>query len=102
MNARAQSSRTTLAVLLWPFSLVFGALLWRFRKRHAMVTASLLILLLGGATMILNGCGGLTQTSAKAGTYPIQVVASGYLSSNGSISGSSNISHSETLTLTIQ
>jgi sugar lactone lactonase YvrE len=98
MNARPQSSRTALAALLWPFSLFFGAYLWRFRKRHAMVTASLLVLLLGGASMIMNGCGGLTQSSAKPGTYSIQVVASGYLGS----SSSSNVSHSQTVALTIQ
>jgi len=98
MNARSQNSRTALAALLWPLSLFLGAPLWRFRRRYVAVTTSLLVLLLGGAAMMMNGCGGLTQSSAKPGTYSIQVVAAGFLGS----SGSSNVSHSQTVTLTIQ
>jgi hypothetical protein len=96
-NNYGKDSRTVLAALWWPFSLCFGFVLWRFRKRNRLLATSLL-LLLGCAATLMNGCGGLSQSSAKAGTYSIQVTASGFNSSNTS----SNISHSQTVTLTIQ
>lgn len=97
-NTHDRGSRTVLAALFWPFSLLFGILLWRLRKRNAFLATSLLLLLLGSSATLVNGCGGLSQSSAKPGTYSIQVIASGFNSSNTS----SNISHSQTVALTIQ
>jgi hypothetical protein len=66
-----------LAGLFLPFSFFLGWILWRFRKRHANVLSTVLILVLSGAALLATGCIGFTQNSAAAGTYTIQVVGVG-------------------------
>jgi len=66
-----------LAGLFLPFSFFLGWILWRFRKHHAGVLSTILILVLSGVALLATGCGGFTQHSAAPGTYTIQVVGVG-------------------------
>ena len=91
-NAVSGSRSTALAGLFFPFSVVFGCILWRFRRRHAAALLTALLLFLVGAFAV-TGCGaGFSQSSAAPGTYTIQV---------GGVGSSSNLSHYQNLTLTI-
>jgi sugar lactone lactonase YvrE len=92
MNSRAGKPGTYLAGLLLPFSVFFGWILWRFRKRHAALLSIALVLLLSGAAMLATGCSGMTSSSAAPGTYVIQVTGTGV---------NSNIIHYQNVTLTI-
>lgn len=82
----------SLAGLLLPFSLFFGCVFLRFRRRYAVVLTSALVLLLSGAAMLVTGCAGISQSSATPGTYVIQVVGVG---------ANSDITHYQNVTLTI-
>jgi large repetitive protein len=66
-----------LAACVLPGAALFGLSFWRFRRRHAIFRMLALVAMLAGATFLMNGCGGLTLSSAKAGTYTIQVTADG-------------------------
>lgn len=92
MNSHTEKSAVSLAGLLLPFALFFGWTLWRFRKRHATLLGTMLVLLLSGAAMLATGCGGMTSSSAAPGTYVIQVTGTGV---------NSNIIHYQNVTLTI-
>jgi hypothetical protein len=92
MNKLPGQRNVDLAGLFLPFSLFLGWILWRFRKRHAGVLTTLLILVLSGAALMATGCGGFTQTSATPGTYTIQVVGVG---------ASSDVTQYQNVTLTI-
>ena len=65
------------AAFVFPGSALFGLAFWRFRKRHAVLRALAIVAMLAGATLLTNGCGGLSLNSAKAGTYVIQITATG-------------------------
>jgi len=93
MNSHAGNQRTYLAGLFLPFSLFFGGLFWRFRKRHAAALTIVLLLVLSGAAMLVTGCGGFTSSSATPGTYVIQVTGTGI---------NSNVIHYQNVTLTIK
>jgi sugar lactone lactonase YvrE len=92
MNSHTGNRGAYLAGLLLPFSLFFGWTLWSFRKRHAAILGTVLVLLLSGAAMLSTGCSGMTSSSAAPGTYVIQVTGSG---------ANSNIIHYQNVTLTI-
>jgi hypothetical protein len=92
MNSHTGKQDTYLAGVLLPFSLFFGWTLWHFRKRHATLLGTILVLLLSGAAMLATGCSGMTSSSAAPGTYVIQVTGTG---------ASSNIIHYQNVTLTI-
>jgi hypothetical protein len=82
----------SLASLGWPASLIFGFVLWRFRKRNAAALVAMLALFLTGA-LAVTGCGAsFSQATAAPGTYTIQV---------GGVGTASNISHYQNVTLTI-
>jgi hypothetical protein len=81
-----------MAGLFLPFSFFLGWILWRFRKRHAGVLSTVLILVLSGAAMLATGCIGYTQSSAAPGTYTIQVVGVG---------ANSNVTEYQNVALTI-
>lgn len=66
-----------LAACLFPGSALFGFTFWRFRKRHSVLKVLAIVAMLAGGTFLMNGCGGLSLNSAKAGTYTIQVTATG-------------------------
>ncbi len=51
--------------------------LWRFRRRTGLLKLIAIFAVIAGATMAMNGCGGLSLSSAKPGTYVIQVTATG-------------------------
>jgi hypothetical protein len=93
MNERPASRGVSLAGLFLPLCVLFGFSFWRFRKRHGAAMTTALVLLLGAATLLVNGCSGsFTQSSAAPGTYTIQVTGTG---------AKSNISNYENVTLTI-
>lgn len=92
MNARPGSARIALAGLFLPFSLIFGLVFRRFRKRYALALSTLLLLVLGGAAMLVTGCSGFSQATAAPGTYVIQVTGVG---------SNSDITHYQNVTLTI-
>lgn len=50
---------------------------WRFRRRTGILKLIAILAVVTGATMAMNGCGGLSLSSAKPGTYVIQVTATG-------------------------
>jgi hypothetical protein len=77
LNAQPGNKGFSLAGLFLPFSALFGCIFWRFRKRYAAAMTTALVLLLGGAALLVSGCSGFTQTSASPGTYTIQVVGVG-------------------------
>jgi len=78
-----------LVLALLPFGLCFGCIFRRVRRRFAALLS--VSLLLAGA-LLVNGCSGITQSSAAPGSYVIQVVGVG---------ANSNISHYQNVTLTI-
>jgi large repetitive protein len=78
-----------LAACVLPGAAFFGFAFRRFRKGHAMFRVLAIAAMLAGATFLMNGCGGLSLSSAKAGTYTIQVTATGVQSG---VSHTSNLS----------
>jgi hypothetical protein len=82
-----------LAAFVFPGAAAFGFAFWRFRKRHAVLRVLTILAVLAGTTLLMNGCGGLSLNSAKAGTYVIQVTA------NGAKTG---VSHVANLTVQVQ
>jgi hypothetical protein len=92
MNNQPGKRNAELAGFFAPFSLFFGWILWRFRKRHAGVLSTLLVLVLTGAALLASGCSGFTQKTAAPGTYIMQVTGVGT---------NSNVTQYQTFTLTI-
>jgi hypothetical protein len=92
MNTRPGNQSPLLAGLLLPLSVFFGCLFARFRKRRFGGLATMLLLCLAGAAMLVTGCTGYSQASAKPGTYVIQVNGTGV---------NSNITQYQNLTLNI-
>jgi hypothetical protein len=89
---RPGATKTLVAGLTLPLSLLFGCLFWRLRKRHSAVFATMAVLLFGLASMAMTACNGFTQTSAAPGTYVIQVTGTG---------NNSDIEHYQNVTITI-
>jgi hypothetical protein len=77
MNRQSLGRGRSLAGALVSFSLLFGGILWRFRRRHAGVWNVLLAMLLSAATLLMAGCSGMSMGSTTPGTYVIQVTATG-------------------------
>jgi hypothetical protein len=77
MNAHLPNHGASLAGLFLPFSLCFGWIFWRFRKRQSALFTTVLVLLLSSAAMLVNGCSGFSQATAAPGAYTIQVTATG-------------------------
>jgi hypothetical protein len=95
MNRRFAGPRNrivSLAGVFLPLGVFFGCVFWRFRKRHTGWMTAALVLLLGGAAMMVSSCGGFSQSSASPGTYVIQVTGTG---------DNSNISRYQNVTLVI-
>jgi large repetitive protein len=76
-NEMPGSQGGLLAACVLPGAVIFGFGFWRFRKRHAMFKVLAIVAMLAGTTFLMNGCGGLSLNSAKAGTYTIQITANG-------------------------
>jgi len=77
MNGRPENRGASLAGIFLPFSLCFGWIFWRLRKRQPALFTTVLVLLLAPATMLVNGCSGFSQATAAPGAYTIQVTATG-------------------------
>jgi large repetitive protein len=92
MNRRPGKRDTELAGLFLPFGLFLGWTVWKFRKRHAGVLSTALVLVLTGAALVATGCGGFTLHTAAPGTYVIQVAGVGT---------NSNVTQYQAVTLTI-
>ncbi|HEY1986261.1 MAG TPA: Ig-like domain repeat protein [Terracidiphilus sp.] len=92
MNRGTDRGGLSLADIFLPAGLLFGCISWRFRKRNRLALGVFVLLLLSGA-MVVTGCGAqFSQSSAKPGTYTIQI--------NG-VGVKSNITHYQNITLTI-
>ena len=92
MNRRGNSSGTYLAEVLLPFSVFFGWILWRFRRRNTGLLTMGLVLALSAAALFATGCNGFTMGSAAPGTYTIQITGTGR---------NSTIIHYQSVTLNI-
>jgi hypothetical protein len=77
VNRRAGGGGAMLAGVLFPFSMLFGWIFLRQRKRLAAAFTVLLLIALSAVALVTTGCSGISTTSAAPGTYTIQVVASG-------------------------
>jgi hypothetical protein len=77
LNAQPGSRGLSLAGLFLPISILFGCIFWRFRKQYALAMTTALVLLLGGAALLVSGCSGISQSSASPGSYTIQVIGVG-------------------------
>ena len=86
------SRGTYLAGVLLPFSLFFGWVFWRFRRRQTGLLTMVLVVVLSAAALFATGCSGFSMGSAAPGTYVIQVTGTGT---------NSNTIHYQDLTLTI-
>ena len=92
-NSHAGGQARYLAGVFFPFAGIFGWLLWKRRRRHAILFhAGLLFLFASSAALLVTGCGGFTQNSAAPGTYVIQVTGAGV---------NSNITEFQNVTLNI-
>jgi large repetitive protein len=77
MNRRVGGGGAMLAGVLFPFSILFGWIFLRQRKRLTAAFTVLLLIALSAVALVTTGCSGISTTSAAPGTYTIQVVASG-------------------------
>ncbi len=92
MIAHRGDRSSSLAGALATLSVMFGAILWHFRKRHKGVWNVLLALLLSATTLLVAGCSGTIVIGAAPGVYVIQVTGTGI---------STNTIHYQNVTLTI-
>jgi len=90
MNSHGGSGGAYLAGLFLPFSVFFGWIFWRLRKRQ--ILTAVLILVLSAAAMVATGCSGFSSNSAAPGTYVIQVTGTG---------ANSNVIHYQNVTLIV-
>lgn len=70
-------SHGMLAACLFPGTALFGLAFWRFRRRSSVLKVLTVVAMLTGATFLMTGCGGYSLNSAKAGSYVIQISATG-------------------------
>jgi hypothetical protein len=77
MNAHGDNRGTYLAGLLLPFSLFFGGVFWRFRKRNTSLFTAMLIMVFSAAALLATGCNGISMGSAAPGKYTIQITGTG-------------------------
>jgi len=77
MNAGGHSKGTYLAGVLLPFSLFFGWIFLRFRRRNTGLLTMVLIAALSAAALFATGCNGFSMSSVAPGAYPIQITGLG-------------------------
>jgi hypothetical protein len=76
-NESPFGSSSLLAACVFPGAALFGLAFWRFRKNAMVLRALVVVAMLAGTTFLMTGCGGFSTNSAKAGSYVIQVTATG-------------------------
>jgi hypothetical protein len=73
MNFSPGNSKFSLAGLFLPFSVLFGFVFWRLRRRNAGIFSMAMVLLLSGAALLATGCNSYSVNTAAPGNYVIQV-----------------------------
>ncbi len=76
-NEMPLSGSGMVAACILPGAALFGFAFWRFRKNAGALKALVVVAMLAGTTFLMTGCGGFSLNSAKAGSYVIQVTATG-------------------------
>lgn len=76
-NERPLGGNGMLAACVFPGAALFGFAFWRFRRNAGALRALVVVAMLAGSTFLMTGCGGFSLNSAKAGSYVIQVTATG-------------------------
>ena len=67
----------SLAGLFLPFSVLFGFVFWRLRRRSASLLTMVLVAALSLGALIASGCNGFGSSTVTPGTYVIQVIGTG-------------------------
>ncbi|MGA7339053.1 MAG: Ig-like domain repeat protein [Terracidiphilus sp.] len=91
MNHRGAGG-ASMAGLLLPLSALFGWLFWRLRKRSMGALTLVLAMALSAAALMATGCSGYSSSTAKTGSYVIQVIGTGT---------NSDVIHYQNVSLTI-
>jgi len=89
VNIQPKTSKFSLAGLFLPFSLFFGSVFWRLRRRSATFLSMAMLLLLSAAALMVTGCNSFSMSTAAPGTYMIQVTGTG---ANTSVEQYQNVS----------
>jgi hypothetical protein len=77
MNRPAGGPKVSLAGLFLPFSIFFGFVFWRLRKRSAGILTTAMVLVLSAAAVLATGCSSYSVNTATPGNYVIQVTGTG-------------------------
>jgi len=78
MNHRGSgTSGMSMAGLFLPLSAFFGWLLWRVRRRNMGFFTLVLAIALSAGALFATGCSGYSSSTAKPGSYVIQVIGTG-------------------------
>ena len=77
MNRPAGASRFSLAGLFLPFSVLFGFVFWRLRRRSAGILTTAMVMVLSAAALLATGCSSYSVSTATPGNYVIQVTGTG-------------------------
>jgi uncharacterized protein YceK len=92
MNQSTRGPKFSLAGLFLPFSVLFGFVFWRLRRRSAGILTTAMVLVLSTAALLATGCSSYSTNTAKPGNYTIQVTGTG---------AASDIQQYQNLSLTI-
>jgi hypothetical protein len=82
----------SLAGLFLPFSVLFGFVFWRLRRRTASPLTMVLVAVLSLGALVATGCNGFGGSNVTPGTYTIEITGTGT---------QSDTIHYTTLTLTV-
>jgi hypothetical protein len=77
MNRPAGGSKFSLAGLFLPFSVLFGFVFWRLRRKSAGIFTMALVMVLSAAALLATGCSSYSANTATPGNYVIQVTGTG-------------------------
>jgi large repetitive protein len=76
MNSHG-SGGLSMAGFFLPLSAFFGWFFWRLRRQSLGLLALVLVLALSAGALLASGCSGVSSSTAKPGTYVIQVTGTG-------------------------
>jgi hypothetical protein len=91
MNS-GKGRNSSLAGVFLPFSLIFGFVFWRMRRRTASLFTMLLVAVLSLGALTATGCNSFGSSTVAPGTYTVVITG---------IGTQSDTVHYTTLTLTI-